>query len=233
MYEPWQTNKTVNSSYICGYLCVLDSSNAARSPSPFQWHLGKHSKPICKTKQTKKEKQTRCLVYFCFQNMTDEVEGEKKTFSAAATALKPWRAHCNQFWLCRRAGVHSGKLKWHTGVFQRANERKWQQMKLAGCGVLFSPACINEQAFPNRLEKLLPGGPRAFSFFICQVSSPHGETTGNTHTLGRMHLLGWRLLACTGTHSTSYAVQKSEEIVNNTVGRNECWRLFFSGRISN
>ena len=75
MYEPRQTNKTVNSSYIGGYLCVFDSSNAARSPSPFQWHLGKHPKPTRKTKQTKKEKQTRCLVYFCFQNMTDEVGG--------------------------------------------------------------------------------------------------------------------------------------------------------------
>lgn len=55
----------------------------------------------------------------------------------------------------------------------------WQQMKLAGCGALFSPASANEQASPADWRN---GSPAPPAFSLSSVSSVvHAwKTTGNT-----------------------------------------------------
>lgn len=79
-------------------------------------------------------------------------------------------------------------------------------MKLAGGGVLFPPACSNEQAFRNRLGKLVPGGTHTFCFSsvrcvqhtrwkgkkthvpvkcTCEDVPVHADMLKNTHSKGK------------------------------------------------
>lgn len=86
------------------------------------------------------------------------------SFSARESAL--------QSPLHRRAAMHCGK----SGLlcFEGAGGR-WQQMKLAGCGVLFLPPSGNEQA--SQADWVKNGSPGAPSllFFIHQPCCPCGE----------------------------------------------------------
>lgn len=66
----------------------------------------------------------------------------------------------------------------------RENERKWQQMKLAGCEVLFSPACSNEQAFRTHWRNWSPVGPEPSLFHLSGVFTTCGNNWKHTHTCG-------------------------------------------------
>lgn len=59
----------------------------------------------------------------------------------------------------------------------RENERKWQQMKLAGCGVLFPPAPSNEQAFRTDWGNWSPVGPEPSLSHLSGVFTTHGNHT--------------------------------------------------------
>lgn len=121
--------------------------------------------------------------------------GKEKTFYAVATALKPWRAHCNQSQLHRRAVVLCGKSGWRTVVFQeervkmRENGSKWSWRAVEYCSFLL--AVMNRPS-----EQTGEIGPRwvlSLLFLICQVCLPHVKT--HTHIPVDTH--GWRLLART------------------------------------
>lgn len=75
------------------------------------------------------------LVYFYFEDATAEVEGARKRCWRRQLLSPGERAATNLLFT-----VHCGKSGFLGG------EGGWQQMKLAGCGVLFSPASRNEQA---------------------------------------------------------------------------------------
>lgn len=82
-----------------------------------------------------------------------------------------------------------------------ANERKWQQMKLAGCGVLFPPAHSNEQAVGTDWGNWSPVGPEPSLSHLSGVFS----TLENTHTCG-----GARMeIVCTYWHAVRQANVKT------------------------
>lgn len=138
--------------------------------------------------QEKKKLKPRCLVYFRFQNMTDEKWREREnilgcgdSFETLESTLQPISASqaCSgALWEVRVA---------HCCVFRRRgreNERKWQQMKLAGCEVLFSPACSNEQAFRTHWRNWSPVGPEPSLFHLSGVFTTCGNNWKHTHTCG-------------------------------------------------
>lgn len=199
----------VHSSSICCYLSALASFRCrlylcfcplSRSLSPLQCQLetvGAHMQY-----RGKKTLKPRCLVYFSLSEHDRwKIEGGEKTFSAAATALKPWRAHCNQSRLHRRAVVHSGKSGWRTVVFQEERERmrengsKWSWRAVEYCSLLLA---VMNRPFGNRLGKLVPSGPRALSF--SSVGSVR-RMWKQTHTCGHTCMKS----ACTRWHTLKHA----------------------------
>lgn len=198
-----------NSSSICSHPGVLASFNCSlhlcfcllsRSLSPrlFSANL-KLSEPHMQHRGKKKKKlKPRCLVYFHSQNMTDgKIEGSERKHSRRRRQL--WNLGeptATNLGFTGGAVVHCGKSGWHSVVFQEEREREtenksiWQQMKLAGCGVLFPPARSNEQALRTDWGNWSPVGLGAFSF-----SSVRGvrHTWKHTHTCGHTRVK----IACT------------------------------------
>lgn len=105
--------------------------------------------------------------------------GREKTVQAGATRL--WNLdEPNATNLCL-AGVWHGAL-WEVAVAQawegeggRMRARKWQQMKLASCGVLFPPVRSNEQSLGTGWGNWSPEGTGSFSSVRC-VCHPERHT---------------------------------------------------------
>lgn len=102
--------------------------------------------------------------------MTDEKQREREnilgsgdSFETLESPLQPIsasQARGGALWeVGRRAAFQEGR--------EGENEGKWQQMKLAGCGVLFPPAHGNEQAFGTDWGNWSPVGPEPFSSVRC------------------------------------------------------------------
>lgn len=109
----------------------------------------------------------------------ENISGNGNSFETLESPLPPISA----------SQTYSGAL-WEVGVAcccvlgtERGNERKWQQMKLAGCGVLFPPACSNEQAFGtdwgNWSLVAKPSLPHLSGVFTTQK---HTHIPADTHT---------------------------------------------------
>lgn len=177
----------VNSSSICYHLSVLlffkcKLYHYFRLSSSLLCSANlKLSKPTCNTKKVK----PRCLVYFSLSEHDRwKIEGEGK--------------HSRQRRQLSNLGEQTATnlcftgLQWCTvgrqdGTLlrfrrrERANGRKWQQMKLAGCGVLFSPACSNEQAFRTDWRNWSPVDPEPSLFHLSGAFTKCGKQL-ETHT---------------------------------------------------
>lgn len=96
------------------------------------------------------------------------------------------------------------------GERERESERKWQQMKLAGCGVLFPPARSNEQAFRTDWGNWSPVGPEPPLSHLSGVLTTRGNVRMHEE---RLHALAYtRKRACCTVkkpHSTTERTQRS------------------------
>lgn len=112
--------------------------------------------------------------------------------------MKPLRVRRNQSRRRRRAVG----APWEAGAAlccvccggEGANERKWLQMKLAGCEVLFSPARGNEQAPATDWRNWSPVGPEPSPLSAVRCAH-HMWRRQEMHTYLLTDLLGGRLTA--------------------------------------
>lgn len=137
-------------------------------------------------------------------------------------APKSRRTWCNQSRLHRRKLRYTvGKSLWCAGssgrcrgrASERQNERKWQQMKLASCGVLFPPVRCNEQAFGTDWGNWSPEGPGPFSSVRCVCHTHRHSFSLGTHTPTHRRTHICQNCRCVLTHTQTQTVEKHRDIV--------------------
>lgn len=136
-----------------------------------QWQFPSHSHF-----QRTKAKNKTCGLLFSLWETTDEKQERERNIPGggdSSEALKKPNATNLCFtgvWHSARwdvAAIQGGRAGqggvWgRGGRRERENERKWQQMKLASCGVLFPSVHSNEQTLTTDWGNWSPEGPGSF-----------------------------------------------------------------------